>query len=233
MSLQQLHSVQASILADLRHTETARFSTLMHSTDLQSDSFKFHLRKLVTLGYVEKLESGSYRLTVKGKEFANSVNGGESGEQKQPKLSVLVIVRESSSGGLVRYLFQKRLRNPYFGFWSCIGGPVKWGEDIISTAQRELLKQTGLSAEFVVRSFYRKRDYETASDTLLEDKLFCIVEATKLEGALSNSWPSGHNAWKTIDEFKAQPKYFTSIVEMLKMGTSYESQDAHYNARDY
>ena len=57
MSAPQLHKTQASILHSLRYAESERFNSLMHPTDQTSDTFKFHLRKLVKLGYVAKLES--------------------------------------------------------------------------------------------------------------------------------------------------------------------------------
>ena len=232
----QLHRVQASILNTLRHTPDARFGVLMKPTGLQSDTFKFHLRKLVRFDYVEKLETGTYRLTAKGKEFANNIDETKRTAQHQPKLSILLIVPRPHSKDKPEFLFQKRKRNPYFGFWSCISGPIQWGEEAEIAAAHELKKQTGLTAACEVRAFYRKRDYDTMSQLILEDTLFIILEATKVSGTLSNFWHGGHNEWMTLDEFTQQPKHFTSVceaVDILKTGKTYISKERHYTAEEY
>lgn len=236
MKSQQLHKVEVSILYSLRQAPSARFSELMRPTGLASDTFKFHLRSLVKAGWVEKTPAGVYRLTTSGKEYANNLDEVRRGPQKQPKLSVRLVIPEPNAKGVPRYLFQKRLRNPYFDFWACIGGAVQWGEDFEATAARELTKQTGLTATFKVRAFYRKADYRAGTHDLLEDKLFVVVEATKLRGQLLNDWHGGFNQWMTIEEFKQQPKRFESayeIIEMVRDKKTYLSRQPHYQPDDY
>jgi ADP-ribose pyrophosphatase YjhB (NUDIX family)/predicted transcriptional regulator len=182
-------------LQSLRHTGSARFSELMKPTGLLSDVFKFHLQKLVQLGYVLKTETDAYALTPGGKEFANNLDDVRPQIQKQPKLSVFVVAREPGQAeGEPRYLLQQRRRHPYFGFWGSISGPVRWGEPIEDAARRELGKQTGLAAEMAVRTFYRARDLSRESGAVLEDKLFAVVEAHDVTGELSNAWEHGANA---------------------------------------
>ncbi len=232
----QLHKVQVSILDSLRHTETARFSTLMRPTGLQSDSFKFYLRKLVVAGYVEKIENGHYRLTAKGKEFANNLNEAQLTIQRQPKLSLLIIVQKQHEYNEPLYLFQQRRRNPFFGFWGYISGPMQWDEDVEETATRELKKQTGLKATCKIQALYRQRDHETDKDLLLEDKLFVIMQATGVSGQLTNTWHGGHNQWMSMHELKKQPKYFTAVdhaVGILKTGQVYTSQRTIYKPGEY
>lgn len=231
-----MHKVQIAILYKLRHAQSARFSELMRDTGLESDTFKFHLRKLVHAEYVHKLSTGHYALTSTGKEFANNLNEPALAIQKQPKLSVLLVVAQPSSDSQTRYLFQQRKRNPYYQFWGNIGGPVQWGEDFETTAKRELTKQTGLHASFSVKAFYRKNDYDKAAEDILEDKLFVILEAHQVEGELTNAWPHGVNQWMTEAELSKQEKYFKSsadIIEMLEAGEVYASQKASYDMQEY
>ena len=61
---------------------------------------------------------------------------------------------------------------------------MRWGEAFEEAAGRELAKQTGLTADFAARLFYRQRDYETTSDALLEDKLFVVLEAVNVQASL-------------------------------------------------
>jgi predicted transcriptional regulator len=234
--MQQLHKVEVSILYSLRHTESARFTTLMRPTGLVSDTFKFHLRKLINLGHVEKRPAGDYHLTAKGKEFANNLDNTKLSVQKQPKLSVLLVVKKQGDDGDELFLVQKRLRRPFLGFWGCISGPVQWGEEAEETAERELRKQTGLGGSFKVRSFYRKRDYGTGSDVLLEDKLFFIVAVSDIKDELSNAWSGGHNEWMTVNELSQQKDRFDSsldAIRILQTGSTYVSQKAYYDLTKY
>ena len=231
-----LHKVQISILDTLRHVESSKFSTLMQPTNLQSDTFKFHIRALVNSMLIRKVATGNYQLTPQGKELANNLSGSNMSRRRQPKLSVLVIVaKQQKDQNEPLYLFQERHRNPYYGFWSCIGGPILWGEATEDAGARELTKQTGLTAVCEVRTFYRKRDYSQAGE-LLEDKMFVILEATKVQGELTNSWQGGHNRWLTLADFKKQPKHFSSVYDAIfaiQNHQIYTSQEVTYSSDDY
>ncbi|HSD55953.1 MAG TPA: NUDIX domain-containing protein [Candidatus Saccharimonadales bacterium] len=233
---QPLHKAQIAILDALRHNKALRFSDLMQPTGLTSDAFKFHIRKLVHAGIIEKADNGEYQLTVRGKEIANTINRTNRSLQKQPKLSVLLIVTRQSANGQAEYLVQQRERQPFYHYWSFISGPTVWGEEPEASAKRELEKQTGLTtSQVVVHGFYRERGYMEGSDELLEDKLFavvtCLVDNTELK-----DWSGGHNSWMTLQELSQQEKYFSSclvVTSMLDAGEPYASRSEHYPADVY
>jgi ADP-ribose pyrophosphatase YjhB (NUDIX family)/predicted transcriptional regulator len=231
----ELHSAQYSILRTLRHTPSARYTDLRMPTGLESDAFKFHIQRLTALKYVHKLASGQYELTAEGKELANNLSKQHSRTQKQPKLSV-AITASRTIDGTTTYLFQQRLRNPYYGFWGSITGPVQWGEQFETTAQREFEKQTGMTAHYTVQGFCRKTDYVTTSDVLLEDKLFVVITATDIQGDITNEWQKGCNAWMTIDELQHQEKYFASTINLIEITQNtrrYGTITGHYTADEY
>jgi len=235
MASQELHRAQLSILRTLRHAPAARYSELLRPTGLESDAFKFHLRKLVRQNYVYKSESGAYELTPSGKEFANNLSKTDRAVQKQPKLSV-VIVAMRETDGTTEYLFQQRLRNPFYDFWGCLSGPVQWGESFELAARREFEKQTGLTAQYTVRSFYRETDRALETDVLLEDKLYVIVIATDVQGEIANTWQKGFNTWMTLAELQGKAKYFAStseFIQMLTPGTHHRAREAHYADAEY
>jgi ADP-ribose pyrophosphatase YjhB (NUDIX family)/predicted transcriptional regulator len=236
MTDSKLHKVQARILYALRHTESARYSDLMRPTGLESDVFKFHIRNLKNLGLIEKRDDGTYTLTAKGKEFANNLDDLSRGPQKQPKLTLRVLLFRTNTKGEVEYLLQERHRNPFWGYWDPIGGPILWGESIEEAAARELEKQTGLNAEFAVKSFYRVRDYREETSELLEDKLFVVLSATTYTGELKNEWHGGRNTWMTVAELLTTKKYFEStpkMIALLQSGLSYASDDIRYTPEQY
>lgn len=230
-----LHKVQVSILYSLRHRESARYSELMRPTGLESDVFKFHIRNLRQLGLIEKTENG-YALTAHGKEFANNLDESARTRQKQPKLTLRICLSRQNDNGETQYLFQERLRNPFWGYWDTIGGPILWGESIEEAASRELQKQTGLTAIFTVKAFLRVRDFNEENGDLLEDKLFAVLSAAEYSGELSNDWPGGRNTWMTAGELLATGKYFQTTPKMLALlqsGLTYASEDIRYEPEQY
>jgi ADP-ribose pyrophosphatase YjhB (NUDIX family) len=230
---QQLHKAQLAVLRTIRHAPTARFSELMRPSGLESDSFKFHLRKLVGWKLVEKNGDGSYRLSLTGKEYANNLDKVTRAVQKQPKLSVMVVVRHPQSHDT--YLMQLRQRNPYWGYWGFISGPIRWGMTPEDAARQELLKQAGLDASFQVLNFLRKRDFEQGTGKLLEDKQFVIVEANVTTTDLK-PYPHGQNSWMTEEELRGQRAYFAETIEVLGMldaGEVYREKDSWYDGDSY
>jgi ADP-ribose pyrophosphatase YjhB (NUDIX family) len=194
------------------------------------------LRKLVKLDYVKKLESGRYQLTAKGKEYANSINEQFRWVEKQPKISILMVIERSGEDGEKVYLVQKRSRNPFFGYWSEVHGRAEWGVPFEMTAKKQLNRQTGLDAEFVVHSFQRVRDFDSVNEKLLEDKLFVILRAKKISGELTNTYSGGKNAWLTLDELRNKAKVFkstVSIIENLDDTRFFEAKSNAYSLEDY
>lgn len=233
MKRPELHRAEILILRTLRRNISARFNELMKPTGLQSDAFKFYIRRLRELDYVEKDDSGDYTLTTKGKEFANNLDEETAMIQKQPKLSMIITVTKPDDAS--QLLFQRRLRHPYYNFYGAISGPIKWGEEIEVAAARELTKQTGLTATYKVVGFYRQKDRDETG-AILEDKLFAVVEATVEQSALSNTWSGGHNEWMTIEAYRGQEKRFPStdgILQMLAANHTYASEEASYAQDEY
>ena len=230
-----VHSVEVLIFRALRRGEILRFADLMRPTGLTSDSFKFYLRRLVACGWVRKLPEGGYQLTPSGKELANNLDDSTRTLQKQPKLSVLIVVERTAPDGGVDYLFQQRRRQPYYGRWGLLSGPVGWGESFEQAATRELHKQTGLSAQCGVRSFARLLD-RLPNGELLEDKMFAVVVATDIIGELSHDWTGGQNDWLSLSALEAQPDYFPltrAMLELVRSGRSYAAFEPQYWPAEY
>lgn len=208
------HEVQMRILQRLLFVPKAQFSELQKQTELTSDHFSFHIKKLLDVGYVAK-DGDSYRLTRDGKEYANRMDTDEKIIEKQPKISVLLIV-ENSDG---TYLSQERLKQPYFGFWGRITGKVRWSETLEQAALRELKEETGLSADFHFAGLYHKMDFETNGD-FLEDKYFIVMFGINPLGDLIEDTEGHHNEWLSIEELEAKEKVFASIGEITKFARS-------------
>ena len=235
MNLQlPLHPSRLQVLYALRHAPHARYTDLMRATGLESDVFKFHLRALTQNMLVRKNNDGTYSLTTKGKEFANNLDETSGQRDRSPKLSMIIIASSKKDDEDV-YLFHQRHRNPFYGYWGFLSGPVIWGRSIEDSAKGEFLKQTGLSAMFRVYGFCRVRDYLAPDSALIEDKLFAIVIASVEQDKLQ-AWHGGANQWMTPSELAHQSKYFKmteNIFNHIEQGSSYFELDNIYSPDDY
>ncbi len=229
------HEAQVAILRHLLFKPAAAFNELQKTTGLSSDHFNFHVKKLIEEGYVEKTEK-SYRLTHKGKEYANRMDTDENEIEKQPKVSVAITLERVNEKGETEYLFQQRKKNPYFGFWGRVGGKIRWGESILEAAARELKEEAGLEAEFEQKLLYHKRDFSKTTGKLLEDKIFFCVYATRFSGELTEEFEGGANRWMTVEEFHQQPKRFNSVDEfmtLMKEGETFAEREFYYDESEY
>jgi 8-oxo-dGTP pyrophosphatase MutT (NUDIX family) len=227
-----IHEAQTKILRELLFHPEAGFAELQKPTKLDSDHFKFHIGRLVELGYVMKTINGKYTLTTNGKEHANRLDTDTNTVERQPKLSVALIVENKD--GL--YLSQERLKQPYFGYWGRLTGKVRWGETLLETAARELKEEAGIEADLRVAGFYHKMDYKH-DGTMLEDKLFCIVYGDNPKGELIPEMEGHRNEWLSLEGLAQKDKVFESVPEITEMGRNgsigYIEKKYFYDEADY
>lgn len=229
----KVHEVQMAILRELLFHPSASFAQLQKTTKLDSDHFKFHLGRLVDLGYVEKYQDRHYALSTKGKEYANRLDTDDNTIEKQPKVSVVLII-ENNEG---KFLAQRRLKQPFYGFWGRPTGKVKYGEGLIEAAARELKEEAGLQADLQVSGFYHKMDYSKDEKKLLEDKLFIVVYGTQPEGEMIIDDEGHHNEWLSHAELAQKETQFESITEITNLGKAtgvgYLEQKYYYTTEQY
>jgi len=229
------HVAQVIIMRSLLFAPHAGFAELQKATSLTSDHFNFHVKKLIEEGYVDKSDK-HYKLTHKGKEYANRMDTDENEIEKQPKVSIAITLERKNDKGEREFLFQQRKKNPYYDFWGRVGGKIRWGETIIQAADRELLEETSLKAKFKYRLLYHKRDFNKATGKLLEDKIFLCVYATEFSGTLMEQFEGGVNRWMTEEEFHRQPKRFTSVDDFMSLmdkGEIFAEREFYYDESEY
>lgn len=206
------HPTQMRILRYLLLSPDGNFASLQKDAEMQSDQFTFHIKRLIKAGYVVK-DDATYRLTAAGKEFANRMDTDTYAIERQAKISVVVIVEDDAG----KVLHQQRLKHPYYGYWGHISGKVRWGETLLEAAARELMEETGLSADLRIVSLYHKLDYDEATQALLEDKYLCIVHGTHPTGELIQDAAGRHNEWLTMAAFADKDKKFGEAEETLRL----------------
>lgn len=207
------HTAQMKILRHLLLSPHAGFAELQKQTAMTSDHANFHIRKLAEEGFIAKNADDKYVLSRMGKEYANRMDTVDNVIEKQPKLSVALIV-ENEDG---KFLAQQRLKQPYYGFWGRPTGKIRWGETMLEAAERELTEETGLTAELSVAGFYHKMDYDKDTGDLLEDKVFVLVYGTNPKGELLVDDEGHHNEWLDDTELQARGTVFQSVPEITRM----------------
>ncbi len=226
------HEAQMKIMRHLLFVPRAQFSELMKTSDMTSDHFTFHLKKLIDQGYVTKTEDEKYTLSRNGKEYANRMDTDEVVIEKQPKISVLLVV-ENRDGKL---LAQQRLKQPYYGFWGRQSGKVRWGETLEAAALRELKEESGLTADFSFAGVYHQMDFEKNGD-FLEDKYFMVMYGINPQGELVADMEGHHNEWLSVEELESKDVVFSSIAEISEFARRSEGgfveKQHYYDPKEY
>ncbi len=205
-----IHEAQTLILRELLFRPHAGFAELQKPTGLSSDNFTFHIKRLTELGYIERESKGKYALTPRGKEYANKLDTDNNTIERQPKVAVILVIEREGKEGL-EYLIQQRLKHPYFEFWGCPTGKIRWGETIMECAARELEEETGLTADHAYGGIYHEHVFQKESGEMLEDKIFHVIHCTNTKGKMTEYFEGGRNEWMTREKALAEEKVFTSF----------------------
>lgn len=230
----KIHDAQTSILRELLFVKTAGYAVLQKPTGLTSDHFNFHIKSLVALGLVDKVGRGEYKLSTKGKEYANKLDTDNKTIERQPKVAVLLAV-EREVNGERELLFQERLKNPYYGYHGFPTGKVRWGETLLEGAARELMEETQLEADLEIMGLYHEHTFLEDDEEPTEDKLFFVVHCTNVRGELLERFEGGRNLWLTIPEARKFEKKYTSFeteLEMIQSGRIRFVEEQHRYSKD-
>lgn len=127
------HHIERSILLKLATQEYARFRDLRPKR-VETNLFSYHLKSLVTSGYVKKTDTG-YTLSTKGLIYVDRVSIVDKMlPRTQPKIITMLLVQNS----LGEVLLQKRGKQPYINTWTLPYGKLHIDDgSVIQAAIRE------------------------------------------------------------------------------------------------
>ena len=227
-----IHAAQTSILRELLFRPAAGFTELQKPTGLSSDHFNFHIKRLLEVGFIQKVSPGKYRLTPKGKEYANKLDTDSNTIERQPKVIVLLAITREHNG-TTQYLFQERLKHPYYGYWGFPTGKIRWGETILQAAARELKEETGLVASHELLGIYHEHSLQRETGEILEDKLFFVVRCSNVSNTLIEAFEGGRNSWLTPEQLTGRKVYTSFQTELLvAQGKSSFAEEIHHYSED-
>lgn len=204
------HHIQRTIVYTLAFSAGMRFSDLKPD-DLENKAFNYHLKKVVSAGYVEKTGEGLYTLTSEGRRV------GKGALKKQSRLidraySVLLLaIRRESDGA---WLLVKRKSQPLLGLTGFMNAQPTFNNDTTQTAADVCREQTGLSGTFVVHGHGYFRIFREGS---LESFIhFTLLRCTEIQGELLQNSELAEYYWDTDPDFSA-PEMLPNMQTLHKM----------------
>lgn len=226
----RINRIQADILRRLLEQDGLRFAQI-NTGKIPTDQFSYHLRQLIKLTLVEKLEDQTYKLTVSGKTRAIMLKPDHNSFIEQGFTAVLVVATRVVNGE-TQYLLQERAKVPYKGLISLSGDKIYYGEEVSRAASRALKAQTGLAGEVSLRSVWHIMDEH--NDVIVQDKFFYVFEARKFNGEVISEGLTGRNMWMTRSQLDATDMKLENgphILDSLTTPLSYH--ETIFKTKDY
>jgi ADP-ribose pyrophosphatase YjhB (NUDIX family) len=226
-----LNEVQGLIMRQLFTRSALRFSEI-NTEDFPSDQFSYHLRQLIKTGLIEKTDDDRYQLSVIGRGRAILLDTRSSNFIEQGFVACRVVLPRMSEGAK-QYLVQKRTKVPYRGYIADPGGKILFGEDIIDAAKRNMLAETGLDCEMVVKGVVHFKD--SYDEQIVQDKYFFVIKATNPVGDMLTFGPTGENHWMSLEEILCSTKVHQGLSDLITIAESNDigfSEQTHI-AEDY
>lgn len=186
----------------------AKYSDLKVS-EIDNDLHNYHLQKLVKDGFLLK-RNGLYKLTEKGKSLVTNID--EIDLKAPPTFKVSVYICPVVNG---KILLTRRLKHPQYGYVGLVAEKKKYGEELIKTAERALIEETGMmSTEFKIIGNLHQVRKNKAGD-VIEDGVFYVCYTDKVEGSLTEKSIEGEYFWIELDKVKTIEKLFKPSVEVI------------------
>ncbi|MFI5241144.1 MAG: NUDIX domain-containing protein [Microgenomates group bacterium] len=208
--MKQQHEIQLQILKKALFADKLRYSDLKPDPDMENNQFDFHLDKLIADGLIEKKDR-EYKLTNKGKEYANRMDTDRVNIPHQGKIGAMICCTKTKNN-LTEYLIYTRLKQPFFGCQGFPTGKIAYGEKVVDGAERELLEETGLKGKAQVVAIKHYLVIDKQSDQLVEDKYMYLCLIKNPSGKLTPN-DEGKFEWVKEADFK---KYITNHFESYK-----------------
>lgn len=232
------HDMQRQVLLKLIHHPEMGFNELWAKQG-ESNKFAYHIHRLEQQDLIHKTERGTYALTEEGKKFSAFVEGDTGTKAEFPTLTIIILAKDTNG----QYLCQRRLKEPFYGYWGFVSGKINFGQNLFECASRDLLEEAGLVAtKWKLRGFEQTKTYEEGTDNLTNHEaannneahgekaprkllfhhyLF-IVETNNPTGTLKEKTHKAEHAWMTMEEyFKKEsfprPEFYDHIINNNRM----------------
>lgn len=191
------HHIQRAILYRLALVPGLRFSELKPD-ELENKLFTYHLKKVVSAGFVVKSIEGLYELTPEGRRLGAHVLD-KTEARVDRAYSVLFLVVRNKAGA---WLLYKRKSHPLLGKVGFMHTTPNAAEEIAITAKTALRTKTGLNGSFKVLGsgffrIYEKSELESFTN-------FTLLVCEDASGSLQTNDELADYFWsETLDDYRS------------------------------
>ncbi len=126
------HFIQREIFLKLRHHDVAKYSDICIKS-IEPSLFMYHLKELIKMGLVERVDKGRYRLTRQGLTTNQSFSSEKKNIRIAPLSYTLIFAKSEDN----KWLVLKRYKQPYIFKLGCLSGKIHLGETVSEAARRE------------------------------------------------------------------------------------------------
>ncbi|MBI4146953.1 NUDIX domain-containing protein [Candidatus Woesearchaeota archaeon] len=204
------HEIERKIILKLIHAPTASFNELW-GKEGESNTFAYHLGKLEGKGLVVKNKEGTYQLTEEGRKLSAFIEGDTGKRAEFPIFSNVLLVQNGN-----KWLCQKRLKEPFYGYWGFASGKINFGQNLYECATRDLKEEAGLDATtWQLKCIEQVKTYEKGK--LIHHHYLFHLYTQDATGTVKEKTHKAEHAWLTLDEYKQKEtfpseKFFDHII---------------------
>jgi 8-oxo-dGTP pyrophosphatase MutT (NUDIX family) len=196
MKLDILNTIEKHILRSMMGVAEAKYSDLKPDR-LESNAFNYHLKRMISKGFIQKTVSSGYSPTRLGRNYLGRVNMDTMDFTLQPKVLTMLAI-ESEDG---QWLMLERTHQPYLGYKGFPSGKIHQGEEIIESAQRELFEKTGLTGvDLILRGSVSFQEFEGV-DFVFQILEFVYHAKVSVDKKITYSSPYFTSKWVTKADF--------------------------------
>ncbi|MNH49947.1 hypothetical protein D3C73_15430 [compost metagenome] len=206
------HHIQRTIVYQLAFAPSMRFGELKPD-DIDNKLFTYHLKKVMTAGYIVKNDDGLYALTSEGRRIGKGVLKKESRLIDRAYSTLLLAIRRKSDGA---WLLYTRHTHPMIGLTGFMHAQPTATTAILETASLECKEKTGLSADFRVHGHGYFRVYH--NEQLESFTHFTLLVCDDAQGELSQNSKLANYHWEQAPSFDA-PHMLPNMQALYAMYT--------------
>lgn len=191
------HHLQRSIVYQLAFASSMRFGELKPD-DIDNKLFTYHLKKVVSAGYVTKNDTGEYTLTPEGRRIGKGVLKSDSRFIDRAYSTLLLAIRRKSDAA---WLLYTRRTHPLIDLAGFMHAQPVADETATETARKTCFEKTGLTGDFRVHGHGYFRVYQ--QDKLESFTHFTLLICDDALGELVQGSELADYYWEVTPDFAA------------------------------
>lgn len=213
------HHIQKTIIHKLAFSEGLRFSQLKPDT-LDNKLFNYHLKLVISAGWVKKADDGLYTLTAEGRRMGVGIYRDQLSRTQMARSVLFLVVRRKDDGS---WLLYRRSTHPMLGRVGFMHATPDPSQTVEQTATKTTLQKTGLKCEFEVRGSGYFHIY--SGDNNLESYTnFTLLVCKDAKGTLKANDDRAEYEWVKDPDFKQEDM----LPNMKSLVTAYNTGEIFF-----